>query len=70
MPITHVAYDCVEFKCDEAWRYIGKAVLIIGTRNRYKGWWGTLGSVSQDECEVSLGNSPIGIFKKNDVVVR
>ena len=70
MPITHVAYDHMEFECDEARRYIGKEVLIIGTRNRYKGWWGTLRSMSQDECEVAPGNTPIGIFKKNDVVIR
>ena len=53
VPITHIAYDCVEFEHDEAQRYIGKEVLIIGTRNGYKGWQGMLRSVSQDEWEVA-----------------
>jgi hypothetical protein len=70
VPITHVAYDHVKLERDEARRYVGKEVLIIGANNSYKGWRGTLRSVSRDECEVAPGNAPIGIFKKNDVVVR
>ena len=68
MPITQVVHETVVSELDEAWRYVGKEVMIL--KGYYKGWRETLRSLSRDTCEVAPGNAPVGVFKKSHVVVK
>jgi len=68
VPITHVVHESVVSEFDKNQRYVGKEVIII--KGHYKGWRGTLRSISRDTCEVAPGNAPVGVFKKRDVAVR
>ncbi|KAG6381505.1 hypothetical protein JVT61DRAFT_88 [Boletus reticuloceps] len=68
VPITHVAHEAPVQEHDRTQQYVGKEVLII--HGHYKGWRGTLRSVSRDGCEVAPGNAPSCVLKKNDVVAR
>ena len=68
VPITNVAHESAVSEVDEARQYVGKEVLIL--KGHYKGWRGTLRSISRETCEVTPGSVPVGVFKKNDVVVK
>ncbi|KAG6379424.1 hypothetical protein JVT61DRAFT_11893 [Boletus reticuloceps] len=68
VPITYVSHESLVSERDETQRYMGKEVLII--RGHYKGWQGTLISVSQDQCEVAPGNAPACVLNKKYVIAR
>ena len=68
VPITSIAHESRVSEHDETERYVGKEILVV--KKDYKGWRGTLKSVSQDKCMVAPGHAACITLDKNDVVVK